>query len=114
MSMSTPAEIFGKIAAAAEKDPESVTDVDTIYQFVVDGPTGGTFVLNLKKGTTSDFLSTDATDDADITIKVTDEDWSGMVSGAINPMEAFMGGKIKVEGNMALAMNLPKVLKLAR
>lgn len=112
--MSTPAEIFGKIAAAAEKDPESVTEVDTIYQFEVDGDNGGTFVLNLKKGVTEDFLSTEAHASPDITIKVTADDWTGMVSGKINAMEAFMGGKIKVEGNMALAMNLPKVLKLAR
>ena len=112
--MTTPAEIFGKIAAAAEKDPESVCEVDTIYQFVVDGSQGGTFVLNLKKGTKSDFLSTQPASNADITIKVSDEDWTNMVAGKLNPMEAFMGGKIKVEGNMALAMNLPKVLKLAR
>ena len=36
-----------------------------------------------------------------------------MVNGDLNPMQAFMGGKVKIDGDMSLAMNLPNVMKLA-
>lgn len=44
--------------------------------------------------------------DADCTIGVSAEDLQAMMSGALNPMTAFMSGKIKVKGDMGIAMKL--------
>lgn len=44
--------------------------------------------------------------DAECTISMTSEDFQAMVSGDLNPMMAFMGGKIKIEGDMSVAMQL--------
>lgn len=54
-----------------------------------------------------------STDDkeADCTISVSLEDFLGMTTGSINPMTAFMSGKIKVKGDMGLAMKLQTLLK---
>jgi putative sterol carrier protein len=35
---------------------------------------------------------------------VDSDDWLNILSGALNPVSAFMGGKIKVQGDMGLAM----------
>ncbi len=48
--------------------------------------------------------------EADCTIKIDKEDFIALTTGDLNPMSAFMSGKIKVEGNMGLAMKLQSLL----
>ena len=47
---------------------------------------------------------------ADTTIKVGWDDWQQLASGQLDGMTAFMMGKLKVEGDMANAMQLQGVL----
>jgi putative sterol carrier protein len=47
---------------------------------------------------------------ADTTIRTSWEDWQKMSTGEIDPMTAFMTGKLKVEGDMSNAMQLQGVL----
>lgn len=49
--------------------------------------------------------------DADCTIGVSMDDLQAMMSGQLNPMSAFMGGKIKVKGDMGIAMKLQSLFK---
>ena len=48
--------------------------------------------------------------DADTTIKINWSDWEALAAGTLNPMTAFMSGKIRVEGDMAGAMQLQGAL----
>lgn len=48
--------------------------------------------------------------DADCTIKIAMEDFIALTKGDLNPMGAFMSGKIKVEGEMGVAMKLQSLL----
>ena len=47
---------------------------------------------------------------ADCTIKLSLDDLDSLVSGDLNPTMAFMTGKIKIEGDMTVAMALSQVL----
>jgi putative sterol carrier protein len=49
--------------------------------------------------------------EADCTVSVAAEDLRAMMDGALNPMNAFMGGKIKVQGDMSVAMKLQSLFK---
>ncbi len=44
--------------------------------------------------------------DADCVVSVELSDLKDMLSGELNPMQAFMGGKMKVDGDMSVAMKL--------
>ena len=46
----------------------------------------------------------------DCTVKVSMADFTDMASGKQNPQMAFMMGKLKVEGDMSVAMQLGSIL----
>ena len=48
--------------------------------------------------------------DADCTITMSLDDFESLVAGELNPTAAFMQGKMKVEGDMAVAMQLGQLL----
>lgn len=47
--------------------------------------------------------------DADCTISVAKDDFIALASGSLDPMMAFMSGKLKVAGDMSVAMGLQKL-----
>jgi putative sterol carrier protein len=47
---------------------------------------------------------------ADCTIRVSMQDFMDIASGNQNPQMAFMMGKLKVDGDMSVAMQLGKIL----
>ena len=50
----------------------------------------------------------------DLVIKVNDDDFALLYEGKLNAQQAFMKGKLKVKGNMGLAMKFEKVLNATR
>ena len=48
---------------------------------------------------------------ADTTIKVSWDDWQALSSGQLDGMTAFMTGKLKIEGDMGVAMKLQGLLR---
>ena len=63
-------------------------------------------------GNASQVSETDG--DADTTIKIDWADWEAMSSGTLDPMTAYMSGKLKIEGDMSAAMQLQGVLAKIR
>ena len=47
---------------------------------------------------------------ADVTLTLSQEDLGSILSGDLNPQMAFMTGRLKVAGDMSLAMQLASVL----
>jgi putative sterol carrier protein len=112
--MTTVNEFFDKISAAATANPATATESDAIFQFNITGEEEGVYVLDLTSGKTEGFLSREPNDAAGAKITVSSEDWLSMLDGSLDAMAAFMGGKITIDGDLNLAMNLPKLMKLAQ
>ncbi|MDS1137870.1 SCP2 sterol-binding domain-containing protein [Nitratireductor indicus] len=47
---------------------------------------------------------------ADCTISLSKDDLESMIAGELSPTAAFMQGKLKVEGDMSVAMQLSQIL----
>ncbi len=54
-------------------------------------------------------VSTD-NEEADCTIQITKENLGKLLDGSLNPMMAFTMGKVKVEGDLGVAMKLQSLM----
>eukprot|EP01098_Paradermamoeba_levis_P015666 TRINITY_DN807_c0_g1_i1.p1 TRINITY_DN807_c0_g1~~TRINITY_DN807_c0_g1_i1.p1 ORF type:complete len:267 (-),score=125.26 TRINITY_DN807_c0_g1_i1:67-807(-) len=103
--------IFQTIERRVAADKAGVINkVKGVYLFVVNGPNGAQkkWTVDLKQ---TGNITPDAVGKADCTITVGDADFVNMASGKANPQQLFMGGKLKIAGNMSLAMKLDSVIK---
>jgi len=62
-------------------------------------------------GTGDSNVVSESDDEADCVIVASIEDFQAMMSGDLNPMSAVMGGKVKIKGDMGLAMKLQSLIK---
>ncbi len=53
-------------------------------------------------------------DKPNVSLSMSDDDFCGLAEGKLNPQSAFMQGKIKMKGSMALAMKLKVILDAAK
>lgn len=111
MSIAATFETLEKNISA---NPEKATSVDALFQFVLTGDGGGEWSVDLRNGVTSGFVKTGMAENPRVTITMASEDWTGILDGSVNPMQAFMMGKIKVAGDMGLAMKLQNILSMAK
>ncbi|KAK2757617.1 hypothetical protein FQN54_004586 [Arachnomyces sp. PD_36] len=51
---------------------------------------------------------------ADVTLILSDKDFQGLVSGKANAQRLFMGGKLKIKGNVMKATKMEPILKKAQ
>lgn len=102
------AEIFKEIPSRFDSDAWG--SEDAVLVFDISGDDGGQWTAHIKDGQLS--IEDGAVEDADMTMYTASEDMVAMVNGDLNPVSAFMGGKVRVDGNMALAMKLQSLLGL--
>jgi putative sterol carrier protein len=105
----TVKEVFEKrIPEGITKDPAKAKAVNAVYQFNITGAGGGSWYVDLKSDPPA--VKEGTVPSAGCTITVADSDFIDIVTGKLNGQMAFMSGKLKVAGNMSLAMKLGTVL----
>ena len=100
----TPSTMFAKVTQRVAADPTLVQRVNAVYQFNVLGDDGGTWVVDLKNGAGDVWAGQH--DDADCVISMNREDFMALATGRINPLNAFMQGRIRVQGDIMMATRL--------
>ncbi|XP_061874494.1 hydroxysteroid dehydrogenase-like protein 2 [Colius striatus] len=101
------AETF-RIIQGAMSD-EHVRATQGVFQFELSGDGGGTWYIDLKsKGGSAGFGK--APVPADVVMSMASADFVRMFTGKLKPTLAFMSGKLRIKGNMSLAIKLEKML----
>lgn len=109
--MATREEVSGVFTnMAARFNPEKAQGVDATIQFDLSGDNGGMYWLKIDNGTCTS--GEGAVADPKLTVSATGDAWYDIASGKANVMQAFMGGKLKVKGDMGLGMKLQSMFGL--
>ncbi len=106
--MSTPSDFFTKKANQLAANPGAMQGINATYQFNLSGDDGGAWVIQLSDDASE--VREGEADDAQCTIAMTASDFMAMIGGSLNPNLAFMTGKLKVTGEIGLALKLQNIL----
>jgi len=102
--------IFDQLATVVKSDPSLVgkTGVVLLYR-LSKGSSNAVFTVDLKNAPGSVYAG-EAKSKADVELSLSDDDFVSLVTGKAKAQNLFMGGKLKLKGNMAAAMKFEKVL----
>jgi len=100
--MPTVKETFDMMAGRFRADKAAGTHA--VIQYEIGGEGGGTWNAVIKDGTCK--VSAGTAPSPNLTLQMSGQDWLDMLSGKASGQMLFMSGKLKLKGDMALAMKL--------
>ncbi len=102
-------DIFNEMQKRVDASPGKLGGIKAVFQFDITGADPGNFSVAIGDGSAK--VSEGISDSPNVTITMASNDFADMVEGRLDSMAAFMGGKLKVKGDMMLAMQLQSLLK---
>ena len=87
--------------------PEKAGNTNATYQF--DLSDGGAYWLRIADGQATS--GEGASENPNVTMTAKGDDYAKIFTGRLDPMIAFMQGKLKVKGDMGLATKLQSMFK---
>lgn len=93
-------------------NPAAAGSMSKTFQWNITGEEAGVYALKIANGTCE--LIKGGVEKPDITITVADKNWLAIAEGELNPMNAFTSGKVKIAGDMMLAMKLQQLFPVGR
>jgi len=95
------------LAKRIASNPARAQKIGGVYEFVMDGQAERTWHLDM----TVPVVRQGPAPKMGVRIRMKSEDFIEVAEGRLNEMQAFTGGKIKIEGNLMMAMKLRDVLR---
>src|SRR5690349_24324722 len=102
-----PQEIFDQLDANI--NPDAAKGMNSTIQFNLSGDNGGSWYVTIKDGKAE--VSQGTASAPNMTLSMSAQDYVDMILGKLNGQMAFMSGKLKISGDMGLAMKLQSLFK---
>jgi putative sterol carrier protein len=81
--------------------------LDVAFQFDITGEGGGSWNVGVKDGACQ--IQEGTHEAPNVTLTMSCETWLSIVNSELNAMQAFMGGQLKVSGDIMLAQRIPEL-----
>lgn len=90
--------------------PDKAQGVDAVIQYNLTGEQGGDWIITIRDGACT--VAKGTAESPKLTLTAEGKDYLDVITGKVNPMTAFSAGKIKLKGDLGLAMKLMNFFKL--
>ena len=90
--------------------PEVAEGVDAVIQYHLTGEEGGDWIINIHDGKCT--VTTGNAENPKMTMTADANDFRDVLLGKANGMQYFMQGKLKLAGDLNLAMKLTSFFKM--
>jgi len=101
-------ELFDRLPGAFI--PEKAGDMDSVIQFELTGEEASSWAVVIKDGSCK--VEKGQHENPTMTLTADSQDYKDIVTGRLKAMNAFMQGKVKLQGNLNLAMKFAEIFKL--
>jgi putative sterol carrier protein len=90
-------------------NPQAAQGLDCVIQYDLMGDGGGQYHSKIKDGAAT--ITPGPAASPNMTITMNAQDFVDMTSGKLDGMSAFMSGKLRIAGDMGLAMKLQSLFR---
>ncbi|MGA9192960.1 MAG: SCP2 sterol-binding domain-containing protein [Anaerolineales bacterium] len=101
-------ELMGRMPKAFQ--PEKAEGVEAVVQYHLTGDQGGDWVVRIGGGACQ--VEEGNAEAPNLTLTAEASDYLAIITGKLNAMGAFAEGKLKLKGDLPLAMKLMNFFKL--
>ena len=108
--MTTVAEIFEAMPTIFNS--AAAAGMNKTFQWNITGEQAGIWAFKVHDGVCEPVPG--GVEKPDVTFTISDKDWLAITEGKLDGMNAFMTGKLKVSGDMMLAMKLQNLFPTRR
>jgi putative sterol carrier protein len=108
MSELTVADLMSRMPKAFR--PEMANGVNTTLQYHLTGEEGGDWIVRIQDGQCT--VTEGVAENPNMSLTADAQDYKNVILGVTNAMQAFMQGKLKLSGDLAMAMKLPNFFKM--
>ncbi len=93
-------------------NPAAAAGMNKTLQWNITGEQAGVYAAKIENQTIE--VIPGGVEKPDITFTISDKDWLAITEGKLDAMNAFMTGKLKIAGDMMLAMKVPNLFPVKR
>ena len=90
--------------------PDKAEGVEAVIQYHLSGAEAGDWVVTIGDGQC--VVEQGTTDKVTMTLRADSQDYKDIILGKLDPMTAFMQQKVKLTGNLNMALGLTKYFKM--
>ena len=106
--MATVRETFDQMASRFKA--ERAAGTNAVVQYDINGDGGGTWHAVIKDGACT--VASGSATNPNLTLQMAAQDWLDMTAGKQSGQMLFMSGKLKLKGDMGLAMKLGSMFSM--